>query len=147
MWNKIKYWIDNLTDKDEEEQVSSRRKFLFTIPAVIVLPEIIKNISTDEVLTINGVRDSFGLSPISHAFPYGSSGMIITDYYNKDIVEQVAKAFQLKPEYLGLQKTRTGDYTIWKPRALGPTTSITVDDSAQRRLQTKLNRQRFFGKG
>lgn len=43
IWKKIKYLIDNIAGKDEEEKqglVLSRRSFFFTVPALIVAPKL-----------------------------------------------------------------------------------------------------------
>lgn len=42
MLKKIKYLIDNITQKDDEEKVLSRRSFLFTLPALIAVPKLIE---------------------------------------------------------------------------------------------------------
>lgn len=89
MW--IRKYIDDNPEieadvKVEEQRILSRRKFLFMLPAIVVLPKLIA-------------------SPVEYVIEYNVSPLlppssIEVERYQEELLKIVAKVFQVTPDML-----------------------------------------------
>ncbi len=109
LWQKIKYVIDNLSDKDEEEKngiIFSRRKFLISLPALVVVPKLVEGVrvnytalSLEPPLKFSayigdefcGVSDEFPKIELKEFSDFISPGAIELNRYQSEIMNLVKR--------------------------------------------------------
>lgn len=101
-WKKIKYLIDNISKKDDEEKIKlSRRTFLIGLPTLVVVPKLIEEVPTVDLTDRMNV-----------ACPISPSAMIIP-MYGKDVdqmlewqeymIRTICNAFSITREQMGMK--------------------------------------------
>lgn len=107
MWKKIKYLIDNLTDKEDQElkdkNIQSRRKFLFTLPALVTVPLILKP-TLETILSVGGkeqVVSALQVSSVS-GMVYDVPGLTSLETWREYNIRIVAKAFDVSEHMVGI---------------------------------------------
>jgi hypothetical protein len=102
MWKKIKYLIDNLSTKDDEEKtIMGRRAFLFTLPALVTVPKMITPFKVgiapfEYKQTIGydvGSPSSFSACVVQYKGGFSPD----LEEYQEFLVRTIAKAFDVPP--------------------------------------------------